>query len=102
MEGIQVPDCNGEGQTSIDHSCACKNMRSSKRKYPELHCEEMNVSPAHPIDEILHWHNAIKSELIDLSSAAREIQLAGKFSDLWSFSKRLQFIADVCIFHRYK
>lgn len=56
----------------------------------------------HPINEILHWHNAIKQELEDIADEARKIELSGDFSDLTLFYERLQFIADVCIFHRYQ
>ncbi|XP_049934644.1 zinc finger protein BRUTUS-like isoform X2 [Nymphaea colorata] len=52
-----------------------------------------------PIDEILHWHNAINRELQDIAVEARKIQLSGDFSDLSMFNDRLHFIADVCIFH---
>ncbi|GJZ58562.1 hypothetical protein Tco_0614056, partial [Tanacetum coccineum] len=52
------------------------------------------------VDEILHWHKATKKELIDIAEAAKSIQLSGDFSDLSAFNKRLQFIAEVCIFHR--
>lgn len=54
-----------------------------------------------PFDEILHWHKAIRKELNDITEAAREIKLRGDFSDLSAFNQRLQFIAEVCIFHRY-
>ncbi|KAF2317795.1 hypothetical protein GH714_041109 [Hevea brasiliensis] len=50
-------------------------------------------------DEILLWHAAIRRELNDIAEAARKIQLHGDFSDLSAFNKRLQFIAEVCIFH---
>ncbi|CAM9001142.1 unnamed protein product [Rhodiola kirilowii] len=115
MEGVEVNDNskarnNGIQCSSVDQSCSlasqangvpytCENVRSNKRKYPELHREETDIIPTHPIDEILYWHNAIKRELIDLSDAAREIQVSGEVSDLWAFNKRLQFIAEVCIFH---
>ncbi|KAH0756217.1 hypothetical protein KY290_026487 [Solanum tuberosum] len=52
-----------------------------------------------PFDEILHWHKAIRKELNDITEAAREIKLRGDFSDLSAFNQRLQFIAEVCIFH---
>lgn len=47
----------------------------------------------------MHWHKAIKREFNDIAEAARTIQLPGDFSDLSTFNKRLQFIAEVCIFH---
>lgn len=54
----------------------------------------------HPVDDIYHWHKAIKIELNDIAEAARDIKLTGEFSDLSAFNRRLQFIAEVCIFHR--
>ncbi|KAK6134121.1 hypothetical protein DH2020_032121 [Rehmannia glutinosa] len=53
----------------------------------------------HPVDDILHWHKAIEKELNDIAEAARSIKLTGDFSDLSAFNRRLQFIAEVCIFH---
>ena len=53
-----------------------------------------------PIDEIIHWHNAIRKELKELAEEARRIQFSGDFSNLSSFNGRLQFLAEVCIFHR--
>ncbi|KAL6969877.1 hypothetical protein U1Q18_029591 [Sarracenia purpurea var. burkii] len=73
--------------------------RIGKRKYLELNCDLEESTLAHPVDEILHWHKAIKKELNDIAEAARRIQLCGDFSDLSAFNKRLQFIAEVCIFH---
>ncbi|KAG8366638.1 hypothetical protein BUALT_Bualt17G0100500 [Buddleja alternifolia] len=72
---------------------------SNKRK----HCEDdPRLSSAvlyHPVDDILHWHKAIEKELNDIAEAARSIKLTGDFSDLSAFNRRLQFIAEVCIFH---
>uniref|UniRef100_A0A7N0TKZ8 Zinc finger protein BRUTUS n=1 Tax=Kalanchoe fedtschenkoi TaxID=63787 RepID=A0A7N0TKZ8_KALFE len=105
---MDAKSCIGEVRSSISQPCcslvsqtsdACENFKSNKRKYPELLCEETNAIRTHPIDEIVLWHNAIKRELIDLSVAAREIQVSGQFSDIWALNKRLQFIAEVCIFH---
>lgn len=79
--------------------CACESSRT-KRKYVELSFELEEATLAHPVDEILHWHKAIIKELKDIAEAARRIQLCGDFSDLSEFNKRLQFIAEVCIFHR--
>ncbi|KAG5521546.1 hypothetical protein RHGRI_033946 [Rhododendron griersonianum] len=79
--------------------CACESSRTGKRKYVELSCELDESTQARPIDEILHWHKAIIKELKDIAEAARKIQLCGDFSDLSAFNKRLQFIAEVCIFH---
>ncbi|KAG6389928.1 hypothetical protein SASPL_151403 [Salvia splendens] len=66
----------------------CSGIRSSHRS-----------SQYHPVDDILHWHKAIQKELIDIAEAARCIKFTGDFSDLSAFNRRLQFIAEVCIFH---
>ncbi|XP_031248164.1 zinc finger protein BRUTUS-like [Pistacia vera] len=79
--------------------CAWESTKTGKRRYVEMSCDATNSSLSCPIDEILLWHNAIKSELNDIAKAARKIQLSGDFSDLSAFNKRLQFIAEVCIFH---
>ncbi|KAA8532686.1 hypothetical protein F0562_032719 [Nyssa sinensis] len=79
--------------------CACESSRTVKRKYLEFNCNHTESSMVNPIDEILHWHKAVKRELNDIAEAARSIQLSGDFSDLSAFNKRLQFIAEVCIFH---
>ncbi|XP_044489871.1 zinc finger protein BRUTUS-like isoform X2 [Mangifera indica] len=78
---------------------ACESAKTVKRKYVELSCDVANSCLSSPIDEIVLWHNAIKCELKDIAKAARKIQLSGDFSDLSAFNKRLQFIAEVCIFH---
>ncbi|XP_047330056.1 zinc finger protein BRUTUS-like [Impatiens glandulifera] len=77
-------------QTSPDY-------RRCKRKCLEI-IPEIEES-VNPIDEILHWHRAIKIELNDIAQEARRIKSSGVFSDLSTFNKRLQFIAEVCIFH---
>ncbi|KAF2322576.1 hypothetical protein GH714_019089 [Hevea brasiliensis] len=79
--------------------CACESSRIGKRKYMELSCDLANSNMFHPIDEILLWHTAMRRELNDIAEDARKIQLSGDFSDLSAFNKRLQFIAEVCIFH---
>ncbi|KAK9277135.1 hypothetical protein L1049_006674 [Liquidambar formosana] len=98
---VQCCQCSGAStfisETEKGH-CAWES-KTAKRKYLELNCDLNDFTLAHPIDEILHWHNAIKRELNDIAEAARKIQLSGDFSDLSTFNKRLQFIAEVCIFH---
>ncbi|KAF8390107.1 hypothetical protein HHK36_024629 [Tetracentron sinense] len=78
--------------------CACEFSKIGKRKCLQSNCG-VTDSTAHPINEILHWHNAIKKELSAIAEEARKIQISGDFSDLSSFNERLQFIAEVCIFH---
>ncbi|OVA12998.1 zinc finger protein [Macleaya cordata] len=93
---------NGSGklveQTEKGH-CACGSSKIGKRKNLESSCAVTNLVGEHPINEILLWHNAIKRELKDIAQEARTIQLAGDFSNLSAFNERLQFIAEVCIFH---
>ncbi|KAL3512235.1 hypothetical protein ACH5RR_024952 [Cinchona calisaya] len=79
--------------------CACEPSRTGKRKYTVSVTDDSDLDGYHPINEILHWHNAIKQELEDIAGEARKIKLSGDFSDLAAFYERLQFIADVCIFH---
>lgn len=71
-------------------------------KLGSKNCTESNVPQAdrHPIDNILHWHNAIRMELHDIKDETRKVQQSGDFSDISAFNERLQFIADVCIYHR--
>lgn len=78
---------------------SCENIGYRKRKHGVLDCEPRDIFGSHPINEIFHWHNAIKNELKDIREEARKIQLSGDFHNLSNFDARLQFIADVCIFH---
>ncbi|GFS44307.1 zinc finger protein-like protein [Actinidia rufa] len=80
-------------------NCACESSKTGKRKYLRSTGDGSDASGVHPIDEILLWHNAIKRELSDIAEEARQIQLSGDFSNLVAFNERLQFIAEVCIFH---
>ncbi|XP_010906998.2 zinc finger protein BRUTUS isoform X1 [Elaeis guineensis] len=82
-----------------NHTCACGHSKIGKRKHTESEQSAGDFLGVHPIDEILHWHNAIRKELNDIAEEARKIQLLGDFSDLSAFNARLQFVADVCIFH---
>lgn len=85
---------------SEKRKCACQSSKTNKRKYVEQSCSLTSSIASSPIDEVLLWHNAMKRELNDIAEAARKIELSGDFSDLSEFYKRLQFIAEVCIFHR--
>ncbi|PWA45725.1 hemerythrin/HHE cation-binding motif-containing protein [Artemisia annua] len=87
MDGVNVSKKRKNSEE--DTTCACSSSRPKSLDSPL----------DRPVDEILHWHKAIKKELIDIAEAARSIQLSGDFSDLSAFNKRLQFIAEVCIFH---
>lgn len=83
------------------HMCPHAYSRIGKRKLKDSESSSSDNIGVHPIDEILHWHNAIRLELNEIAEEARKIQSSGDFSDLSVFNMRLQFIADVCIFHRY-
>lgn len=81
--------------------CACEGSKAGKRKYPELTKYDSNDAQMLPIDEIKLWHKSINKEMKEIADEARKIQLSGDFSDLSAFDERLQYIAEVCIFHRY-
>ncbi|KAK8933786.1 hypothetical protein KSP39_PZI016072 [Platanthera zijinensis] len=78
---------------------SCETSGHRKRKHGVLDSKPGDFFGSHPINEIFHWHNAIKNELKDITEEARKIQLSGDFHNLSNFDARLQFIADVCIFH---
>ncbi|CDP00649.1 unnamed protein product [Coffea canephora] len=80
---------------SENRPCPCKSSTAEKRKF----FPSTSSGLSHPIDEILHWHKAILKEINDIAEAARMIKSSGDFSDLSAFRERLQFIAEVCIFH---
>lgn len=98
------PQAQPVGEYTISMSntskCACYSSKTGKRKCSESSANFSNSTSSHPIDEILLWHSAIKRELLDIADEARKIQVCGDFMDLSSFNERLQFIAEVCIFHR--
>ncbi|KDO45342.1 hypothetical protein CISIN_1g000878mg [Citrus sinensis] len=80
-------------------NCACDSPKSGKRKYLEPINEVSSIHGTYPIDEILLWHNAIRQELNEIAEESRKIQLSGDFTNLLAFNERLQFIAEVLIFH---
>ncbi|XP_071686362.1 zinc finger protein BRUTUS-like [Rutidosis leptorrhynchoides] len=92
MDGVSVFKKRKSSEEDATYQCACSSFRDENR-------ESLDSPLDRPVDEILHWHKAIKKELIDIAESARRIQLSGDFSDLSAFNKRLQFIAEVCIFH---
>ncbi|KAI0513596.1 hypothetical protein KFK09_009623 [Dendrobium nobile] len=95
-EPCKVLDQADELYFSWEHS------RTGKRKHAEPDYSSTGFLGSQPINEILLWHNAIKHELSDIAEEARKIQLSSGFHDLSKFGERLQFIADVCIFHRFE
>ncbi|KAJ0238371.1 hypothetical protein HA466_0240170 [Hirschfeldia incana] len=80
-------------QCCIDSSCSMLPCETSRA---QCACEE---SKMHPIDEIKLWHKSMNKEMKEIADEARKIQLSGDFSDLSAFDERLQYIAEVCIFH---
>jgi zinc finger-like protein len=82
-------------------NCACESTVSGKRKYSAAILDVPETIGSHPIDEILLWHNAIKKELNEIAVETRKIQHSGDYTNLSAFNERLQFIAEVFIFHRY-
>ncbi|XP_052154335.1 zinc finger protein BRUTUS-like [Oryza glaberrima] len=92
--------CDCKDASSIDHAdnhiSSHEDSKAGNKKYAESIDGQVE---RHPIDEILYWHNAIRKELIDIAEETRRMQQSGNFSDISSFNARLQFIADVCIFH---
>lgn len=95
-------DFNSVSETcaSGNVKCVCESSSPGKRKFRPKG-DTFDTDSGNPIDEVLHWHNAIKRELDEIAAEARRIELAGELSSLAPFYARLQFIAEVCIFHRY-
>ena len=89
--------CESSSGRIDKHVCSLEHSKIGKRK-----STESSQLVTHPIDEILYWHNAIRRELRDIADETKRIQQSGDFSDIAGFNMRLQFIADVCIFHRYE
>lgn len=89
--------CESSSGRSDKHVCSLEHSKIGKRK-----STESSELVTRPIDEILYWHNAIRRELSDIAEETKRIQQSGDFSDIAGFNMRLQFIADVCIFHRYE
>ncbi|XP_019436687.1 PREDICTED: zinc finger protein BRUTUS-like isoform X1 [Lupinus angustifolius] len=79
--------------------CACESTATGKRKCSGSILDVSDTMGTHPIDEILIWHNAIKKELNEIAAETRKIQLSGDLTNLSAFNERLQFIAEVCMFH---
>ncbi|CAD6332947.1 unnamed protein product [Miscanthus lutarioriparius] len=86
--------CESSSGRIDKHVCSLEHSKIGKRE-----STESSQLVTHPIDEILYWHNAIRRELRDIAEETKRIQQSGDFSDIAGFNMRLQFIADVCIFH---
>ncbi|CAO2165997.1 unnamed protein product [Urochloa humidicola] len=87
---LDVPD-QGE-----KHICSHQGSKLGSRNCAESYDGQVY---RHPIDDILHWHNAIRKDLHDIAEETRRVQQSADFSDISAFNERLQFIADVCIYH---
>ncbi|GLJ10012.1 hypothetical protein SUGI_0120100 [Cryptomeria japonica] len=90
---------NQIGQCSSVRECCkikCKKSHSVTNNHVDKNADGLGKFP---IDEILHWHNAIRKELKELAEEAHKIQLSGDFSNLSSFNGRLELLAEICIFH---
>lgn len=101
VPSLQVSESKMLSNPAEKDDCAVKPSKSGKRKFGEAKLDPDDSVMIHPIDEILFWHNAIRRELNDIAEAAKRLQFSGGFSDLSAFNKKLRFIAEVCIFHRY-
>ncbi|GMJ10846.1 BRUTUS, embryo defective 2454 [Hibiscus trionum] len=95
----QLDSADGISQSLDSRTCPCELSKTGKRKCLEPDSNLSEMDGTHPINEILLWHNAIKRELNEIAEEARKIQLSGDFINLSVFNERLQFIAEVCIFH---
>ncbi|KAK9039786.1 hypothetical protein V6N11_014975 [Hibiscus sabdariffa] len=95
----QLDSADGIIQSLDGRTCPCELSKTGKRKCLEPDSNLSEMDGTHPINEILLWHNAIKRELNEIAEEARKIQLSGDFINLSVFNERLQFIAEVCIFH---
>ncbi|KAG0483121.1 hypothetical protein HPP92_011205 [Vanilla planifolia] len=109
LEGKHVPLCQDHSTDShfegnpdsgiCEMICSCEALASRKRKHIELESLTTGFVEPHPINEMLHWHKAILNELNDIAEEARRMQCSSDSRHLSKFDSRLQFIADVCIYH---
>ena len=63
-------------------------------------CESESIE-SHPIDEMLLWHKAIKRQLNETFEKIKRMYLCGDFTSRLAMDESFQFIAEICIFHRY-
>lgn len=76
----------------------CASMISNQTDETDFASE---FSGEHPVVTVILWHNAIKRELHEILEEAKKISISGAVTyDLLAFHKKLQFIAEICIFHR--
>ncbi|XP_057812774.2 zinc finger protein BRUTUS isoform X2 [Cryptomeria japonica] len=103
---LEEPECIGvvAGKNPIIHRSDVFKHGEKIGKRPSIikhnlasnHASNLLTSP---IDEIIHWHKAIKMELAEITEEARRMHHSGEISNMPAFIDRLQFFADVCIFH---
>lgn len=93
-DGNSAGDVQDQGEK---HICSHKGSELGSRNCAESNDGQVSM---HPIDDILHWHNSIRMDMHDIAEETRKVQQSGDFSDISAFNERLQFIADVCIYHR--
>ncbi|CAM6094029.1 unnamed protein product [Calypogeia fissa] len=100
-------ECPPRVTTGMLEDCREKESGSLKRCEPDIG-QDLTAKSLHarsspsrfPINELLYWHNAIRKELREFAEETRQIQLSGMLpGNLASFVERLQFLAEVCIFH---
>lgn len=103
MDGSKVCSkrkCYDDDPSPAEHGHrSCESSQNAEGELPS-DSGSIRSSLYFPLDDILIWHKAIEKELNDIAEAARSIKLDEDFSDLSVFNRRLQFIAEVCIFHR--
>jgi zinc finger-like protein len=91
--------CDNVTYKTVEGDRACESLKTGKRKSFGSSCDCSGSNDEHPINDILHWHNAIRKELNSIAEEARKMQDSGDFSNISAFNAKLQFIAEVCIFH---
>ncbi|KAL3695707.1 hypothetical protein R1sor_009783 [Riccia sorocarpa] len=62
---------------------------------------QLTAKARSPINELYYWHDAIRKELAEFVEETRRMKRSGSLlpADLSSFVERLQFLAEVCLFH---
>lgn len=107
---IQVVFAWIKGGTDSDNHCELKPMMDRGQKEIKIISLNVNRPPVDlaqkqgsPINELLYWHNAIRKELREFVSEARQIRLMGDTAhpNISAFIERLQFLTEVCTFHRF-
>ena len=107
---IQVVFAWIKGGTDSDIQCELKPVMDGGQQEVKIISSNLNrplvdlaQKQGSPINELLYWHNAIRKELREFVSEARQIRLMGDMAhpNISAFIERLQFLAEVCTFHRF-